>query len=227
MEPKFWHQRWETKRIGFHQPTTHDQLARHGARLAALTDRPRVLVPLCGKSLDMRHLRGLGYEVVGAELSPIAAREFFAEAGQMPTESAPCDRFVEYHADGITILCGDIFDITAERLGSIHAVYDRAALVALPKEMRVRYANLVTSLLSPGAPVLLVAFDYPQEEASGPPFSVPLNEVQSLFGDHFEIEPLASDNMREASDKTGQPPFVRSLSRAYEETYLLTRKECS
>ncbi len=41
----------------------------------------RVLVPLCGKSVDLLWLVGQGCDVTGVELSEIAVRAFFAEAG--------------------------------------------------------------------------------------------------------------------------------------------------
>jgi thiopurine S-methyltransferase len=228
MDPKFWHERWEANQLGFHQRDVHAHLDRYDERLleaarallpAGDAGPPRVLVPLCGKSLDMHHLRQLGFEVVGVELSPIAAQAFFEEADQQAQVSTPCERFTQYQADGVTILCGDVFDITTERIGPIHAVYDRAALVALPPATRARYAEHLAGLLPAGAPMLLVAFDYPQDEMSGPPFCVPQTEVTSLFGAHFEIELLADDDLLAA----GQP-FRNAVSRVREQSYLLVRR---
>ena len=224
MEPTFWHERWKNSQIGFHQHDVNQQLKRHATKLAALQAKPRVLVPLCGKSGDMTYLRTLGYEVAGIELSPIAAHDYFAEqqrtaAVTQPTKSVAC-----YEADGVTILCGDFFNVTPEILGPVHAAYDRAALVALPPETRKRYAAHLTSLLPPGAPVLLVTFDYPQDEMSGPPFAVPPTEVAQLFDQHFDIVLVDNEDGFESSGKNGRPVFKDRLSRAREQTYVLTRK---
>jgi thiopurine S-methyltransferase len=78
VEPEFWHQRWRTGQIGFHQSSPHPFLERWWPTL----DVPRggrVYVPLCGKSLDMVWLAVRGHAVVGSELSPIAVAEFFGE----------------------------------------------------------------------------------------------------------------------------------------------------
>jgi thiopurine S-methyltransferase len=223
MEPKFWHERWESSQIGFHQHDVNQQLNRHASKLASLCEGPRVLVPLCGKSGDMTYLRSLGYEVVGVELSPIAAAAYFSEHEKTPVVTQPEKSVACYEADGITILCGDFFDVTPDVLGPVHAAYDRAALVALPPETRKRYAAHLASVMPPGAPVLLVTFDYPQAEMSGPPFSVPQTEVEQLFRQHFDIVLVEDEDGFDTSGKNGRPAFKDRLSRAREQTYVLTR----
>jgi len=59
-------------------------------------------------------------------------------------------------------------------------VFDRAALIALPPDMRRRYAD-VYALLPTHCRGLMVTLEYPQREKSGPPFSVGEAEVVSLF----------------------------------------------
>ncbi|RYE88907.1 MAG: thiopurine S-methyltransferase, partial [Myxococcales bacterium] len=83
MEHEFWQSRWREGRIGFHEAEGSPRL-REG--LAWLTgERPgAVLVPLCGKSVDMRVLAGTGQRVVGVELAEPAAQAFFDEWGVTP-----------------------------------------------------------------------------------------------------------------------------------------------
>lgn len=52
MNSKFWQQRWQEERIGFHKSDVNPELIKHFSALA-LPFGSRVLVPLCGKSVDM------------------------------------------------------------------------------------------------------------------------------------------------------------------------------
>jgi thiopurine S-methyltransferase len=79
------------------------------------------------------------------------------------------------------LYCGDYFELDAEKLASITAVYDRAALIALPPPMRKRYVEHLRACLPGGWQLLLITLDYQQQERAGPPFSVPDAEVKALF----------------------------------------------
>jgi thiopurine S-methyltransferase len=164
----------------------HPLLARWWPRLA-LPNEARVYVPLCGKSLDMVWLAERGHTVVGSELSPIAIRDFFAGRGLEPTQ-ADVTGFRGHAAGPFEILEGDALGLTPELLGPLAAAYDRAALVALPPDLRRPYAESLARLLPSGAKALLIAFEYPQEMKGGPPFSVEAAEIHELFEPAFRIE---------------------------------------
>jgi thiopurine S-methyltransferase len=176
VEPSFWQARWAEGRIGFHEGKPNRYLERHAARIASAR---RVLVPLCGKAVDLAYLAGRGHEVVGVELVEDAVRQFFAEQGVTPTVERR-GAFVVYSAGTITVFAGDMFATDAALVGRIDAVYDRAALIALPPEMRPRYVTHVRGLAA-GAPILLVTLEYPQEVMEGPPFAVLEDEVRRLY----------------------------------------------
>ncbi|WKE66040.1 thiopurine S-methyltransferase [Gallaecimonas kandeliae] len=192
MEANYWHRKWAQGDIGFHQGEVNPQLAAHLDKLA-LAQGARLFLPLCGKSLDIHWLLAQGYRVAGAELSPLAISQLFEELGVEPviTEQGPLHR---YSAEGIDIWVGDIFTLSAELLGPVDAVYDRAALVALPLEMRRRYAAHLQTITG-GAPQLLVTFDYDQQALAGPPFSVSFDEVSSLYGGGYRVELLSREGM--------------------------------
>jgi thiopurine S-methyltransferase len=186
MHHDFWHERWRSGQIGFHQSAVHPFLAKWWPRLA-VPPEARVYVPLCGKSLDMAWLAGRGHGVVGSELSSIAIREFFAERGLAPTRCVS-EGFVRHAAGPYEIFEGDALALEPAATGLMAAAYDRAALVALTPQMREAYAASMARLLPPGAAVLLVAFEYPQEMKGGPPFAVEASEIRALFEPAFRVE---------------------------------------
>jgi len=194
MEHAFWHARWEEGRIGFHQDDTNSLLLQHWTALACGADQ-QVFVPLCGKSGDMLWLREQGHPVLGVELNEGACGAFFAENDAVP-ESSVSGAYQRYLCDGIELLCGDVFELDAERLAQVGGVYDRAALVALPPEMRKRYAQMLIELLPKGVAILLVSMEF--EGDQGPPFAVSEDEVRSLFESRFQVQRLteAQDDLQ-------------------------------
>ncbi|OGG95450.1 MAG: hypothetical protein A2527_04915 [Candidatus Lambdaproteobacteria bacterium RIFOXYD2_FULL_50_16] len=178
MEPNFWLERWQENQIGFHQNQVTAHLSEYWPRLG-LKAGARVLVPLCGKSLDMLWLLSQGLEVIGVELSPLAASQFFAENRLVFTTSNQ-ENFTQYHFDQLTLMVGDFFALTKAQAGRIDAVFERASLIALPPTMRPAYAKHMETLC-PQAKHLLVTMEYDTTQMSGPPFSVGQKEVEALY----------------------------------------------
>lgn len=215
MEPDFWHQRWQQNQIGFHQAEVNPYLRKHWPALAVPAPA-RVLVPLCGKSLDLLWLVQQGYQVEGVELSELAVRAFFEEQGIVPQRSAQGDWQV-WQSDNLRLWCGDFFNLRPGHLGRIDAVYDRAALIALPEAMRRQYADHLQSLVG-SVPHLLVTLEYPQGQMSGPPFSVEQSEVEALYGERYRgtQAPMCADVLADT------PNFrERGIDRLNECVYLL------
>lgn len=217
MERDFWLERWERNETGFHQDEINPHLKEFWPRLGA-PQGGGVFVPLCGKTLDLLWLREAGHRVTGVELSPIAVRDFFVANGMRPDHSRQ-GAFECCEADEISILCGDFFDLGEDELRGVEAVYDRASLVALPPQMRGRYAAHLGKLLKPGTKILLIAFDYDQEQMKGPPFAVSPGEVDSLFGGFAAVERLASFDVLDRNPRFSQ----LGLTRLTENVYRLTR----
>jgi thiopurine S-methyltransferase len=184
MQPDFWHQRWRSNQIGFHESQANPLLVAHFEALG-LAKGARVFLPLCGKTLDIDWLMALGYRVAGAELSPLAVAGIFERLAVKPASgragSLECRSIVD-----LDVFVGDIFDLSAAALGPVDAVYDRAALIALPPELRQRYAKHLRELTH-GAPQLLVTLEYDQRQVDGPPFSVPAAEVRELYGMYSSV----------------------------------------
>jgi len=217
MQPQFWHQQWERNQIGFHQTQVHPFLIDHWQTLAVTEGQ--VFVPLCGKSLDMVWLRQQGHSVLGVELSPQAVQDFFAEQS-LEFSSSAIEGFQRYEGEGIELLCGDFFDLKPAQLANIQAVYDRAALIALPKELQARYAQKMLELLPHRPPILLVTFEYDATEMDGPPFSTTGQTVQDFFGQAYRIDILSEQEILEENPGLKH----RGLTRLKEKTYLLSAK---
>ena len=194
MEPEFWRERWANGQIGFHEGKPNTHLERHFERLALGPDA-HVFVPLCGKTRDIAWLLGQGVRVTGAELSAIAVTQLFEELGVAPTV-CEAGAMTRYSAPNIDIFQGDIFDLTREMLGPVAAVYDRAALVALPGPLRARYAAHLTHI-SAAVPQLVISIDYDQSLASGPPFAVGAADTQALYGQSHRVTLLDSIELDE------------------------------
>lgn len=218
MEPDFWHARWKSESIGFHQPEINRYLKKYIDELA-LAPGDTIFVPLCGKSLDMWWLHEQGFKVIGIELSDIAAKSFFAEAGKKATKTQS-GKFTTWAYADVEILCGDFFDLDASMLEGINAVFDRAALIALPEKIRSNYIAHLTSILPTGARGLLVTLEYSQEEMSGPPFSVSEREVNELFAADFNLEILKGHDVLDENSNF----FDRGLTRLTEKIYRFNKK---
>lgn len=201
MDANFWLERWQDGRTHFHQKRVTPPLAKFWSTLG-LPATSKILVPLCGKSLDMLWLAELGHQVLGVELSSLAVEQFFEENALVPTvREADGGRY--YTSGQIEIYCGDIFDLGEHVFKACTGAYDRAALVALPLEMRARYVNHVYGQLPDDYRGLLITLDYDQSQMDGPPFSVSDSEVQTIYGDHSRATLL---DRRDILDK--EPKFL-------------------
>ena len=186
-----WHERWVTEQIGWHRPVYNDMMVKHWASIDAKPNGT-VLVPLCGKSLDMVWLAERGHDVIGLEMVELAVETFFREQNLTP-EKATGQQHTTYRSGPYTVYHGDALTLEANTLHA-DAWYDRAAMIALPATARDGYVQQLRDQTSPGAVGLLITYAYPQEEMEGPPFSLPDEEVYRLFSDGFTVERL--ENMQ-------------------------------
>jgi thiopurine S-methyltransferase len=218
LQPGFWRERWRTGQIGFHLPAVHPQLVEHWPELG-LAANSRVLVPLCGKSLDLLWLQEQGHSVAGVELSAGALEVFCLQHGVFATRRA-IDGFDIYEAERLELFRGDFFQSTRDLLGTVSAVYDRASLIAWPPDLRAPYVAHLASLTPPGAQTLLITLEYPQEQFSGPPFSVSADEVERLYSSTHTIQELSRQDILQTDAKMRS----RGLTRLQEVSYRLHRR---
>jgi thiopurine S-methyltransferase len=193
MDAEFWLQRWQKDELGFQLDEAHPLLRQFLPLI--ITQQTKVLVPLSGKSPDLRYLADF-LPVIGVELSAIACRDFFAEHA-LHYELQQGQEFHCYRGDNITLWQGDFFALSPQQVQGCTFAYDRAALIALPAPMRQRYVDTLLQLLPGGSTILLISLEYPQQEKQGPPFSVSQQEIATLF-------PLARIEVLAEIDLTGK-----------------------
>ena len=190
MEHSFWHEKLDKKEIGFHQADAHPLLLDHVGALG-LYSGSRIFVPMCGKTPDIGWLLSKGYQVCGVELSELAVCELFDELGAHPLVEE-IGKLKHYHAPQLDIWVGDILSLNAELLGKVDAVYDRAALVSLPDDLRDSYTRHLKGLAAT-ARQLLITVEYDQSVIPGPPFSVSGSEVRTHYSDGHTIIELSRE----------------------------------
>lgn len=199
MDRDFWLGLWAKGRVPFHGHSVNPLLVRHLPTLS-LAQGARIFVPLCGQTVDIGWLRARGYRAVGAELSPLAVEQLFDSLGERP-EVVAIGPLRRHSARDVVVFEGDIFDLTRELLGPVQAVYDRAALIALPRAVRARYAAHLVALTD-AAPQLLSSFVHGEDPDGGPPFPVGEDEIRSLYGATHRITKIGDlrdgdDNVRD------------------------------
>ena len=201
MDAGYWRARWQRGETGWHRDAVMPLLQKHWPALAPQPGT-RVLVPLCGKTLDMPWLAAQGHRVLGIELAADAIAAFFADNGLPDTPEAATDG-VLHRAGAIDVLEADAFDVGAATLADCRHVYDRAALIALPPPLRLRYVQTLYARLPAGCRGLLITLEYPQDQKAGPPFPVHEDEVRALFAPAWQVTLLERRDIL-----AEQPAFV-------------------
>ena len=141
-----------------------------------------------------------GHAVVGSELSAIAVEEFFGEQ-RIAVDVRPHGPFRRHTAGAFEILEGDALDLTPELLGPVHAAYDRAALVALPAELRQRIRVAVRCADAAGLAHAAGRFRVRRTPQARPAVLGRAAEVERLYGPHFALRELERIDIIDSSPK--------------------------
>lgn len=208
-----WQQCWRDKQTGFHLAHVHPLLQRFWPALK-LAPSDRVFVPLCGKSRDLMWLRALGHHVTGVELSPLAVRTLFKESRLQPVRT-PGNRFMQWEQDRLRIFCGDFFALTAADLAGTRAVYDRAALTALPDELRPLYVAHLAEILPADCTQLLLTIEDLDEDEEEAAVIDASEEILGLYGRHFAVDLLHAECFPAVMASDGLIGEGRSVHKAY------------
>ena len=117
MEPQFWLDSWRKggSCTSFHRPDVHPYVIRHAP--PDFLAGKRVLVPLCGKAVDLLWFQRHAAQVVGVELCELAVQQFFAE------NAAPNERRGDrFETERLTLICRDIFALGPAEIGPVQFV---------------------------------------------------------------------------------------------------------
>lgn len=182
MKETFWQDLWEIgeSAVNFHRTDIHPFVKKHAT--PSLLAGKRVFVPLCGKTNDMLWFREYADHVTGIEVVEKPVRQFFDE-NEIPFSKEGR----KFKADKLTIINGDLLSLTREQVSSIDLIYDRASLVALPYDIRLRYLDKVGELTDPGSKILLITLEY-DHTSSNPPFSISPADVEAYYGKTYLIQ---------------------------------------
>lgn len=214
-----WLEMWrENHTQGFHQAAVNPLLMQFW-HLQKLKKKSRILVPLCGKSLDMLWLAKQGFSVVGVEISPVAVKAFFRE-NHLKVKKQRHGNFTCWRSEAITIWCGDFFSLHKDQLGHIDSVFDRAALTALPELVREQYVAQLRCMIDVEAGVFLMTVE---DIAKNSELAITHidNEIVSLYKEYFEIKLV---HVQEIVQQGAIPPVDASTLNydAYNKVYQLT-----
>ncbi|MGB1262950.1 MAG: thiopurine S-methyltransferase [Cognaticolwellia sp.] len=193
MDTSFWHKCWERNALGFHQQQAHPFLSQHFKPRCLATDR-HVFVPLCGKSLDMAYL-AQSMQVSGSEISEIACRDFFLD-NNIAFQQQTSGDFEQFYSPVLSLWQGDFFKLSPELIEPVDWIYDRAALIALPKAMQLAYVKHLKTFFSSHTRLFLVTLEFPAQQLVGPPFSIRNCDITRLFSG-FNIEYVASNELKD------------------------------
>jgi thiopurine S-methyltransferase len=221
MERDFWIGRWQRGETGWHQTEVEPALIQF---LSDGLKPTQVLVPLCGKSLDLKWLLDRGHTVIGVELSELAITEFFREHALSIDEKRAEGPLVLYRSGRLTLVQGDFFSLTPSLLRSIlggrslGAIYDRAALIALPPEMRERYSRALVTLVEAcagsGFMQLQIVLERTPHDTKGPPFSVRESEIMKLYSKTYQVTLKSRETLPESSEGSRIDECVYTLTRS-------------
>lgn len=178
MDKDIWLQAWREGCIGFHQSAYNKDMKEHYENLN-LEDKT-VLIPLAGKSLDIQYFIEKGANVIACELSEIAVEAFFKEAN-LAYEKEIQGNFEIYKSGPLKFFLGDFFELSKHQVEHVDYLYDRACVVALPKDLRTKYFKKIHELITPKTDIFILTFSHDGPVDFGAPFYVPEEEIKAAY----------------------------------------------
>lgn len=196
---EFWSKNcWSKGHTPWQQVKPHKQLLEFHEKLIGSNKKSAdtsVLVPLCGKSVDLIWLWQQGHTVVGIEAVITAIHEFNKENHLHLRESINQDGLTTFTTeDGkLTIIVGDFLNLNLfnSLKGKFDAVWDRGSLVAIEPKLYSAYEATIGQLINPhGFRYLLSTYIYECPQFHPPPWSIDVNIVRALYSDIGSVDQL-------------------------------------
>lgn len=205
-----WEQDWTTDNPEFHSDEVNAMLIKQYDEFTRGRKHLKILVPLCGKSLDMNWLADRGHSVVGVELIGKAIEAFLHDnklthhVKSIPLSPEIQGTVFKANEKDITLIECSIFDFTAEVVGGqFDCIWDRGSMTAIKmmKEGRLKqYTDIMLDCLKPDGRYLLEFFAPESSEGMPPSFKfVSEKDLHELFGERCTIQFLGKDKMPDDS----------------------------
>jgi thiopurine S-methyltransferase len=191
MSKQLWIEKWERNDISFHQHSINPLLQQYLPSLN-LSAGDCLLVPLCGKTVDLNWLSKSGFRVFGIEISEIAIQAFF-DALQVKPQRLQHGRFIRWSYQNIEIWCGDIFDLSILDMSNVKALYDNASLTAFSASERPAYIRHFFDNLPHDCQILLITDETPDDQQFNSVMTID-SEVSALYSENYQIEILHGKN---------------------------------
>lgn len=226
-----WQKRWQMGNTRWHRSDVHPSLAKYfDSRI--LQDKfpmggARILVPLCGKTVDMAHLalKRKVNEVVGVDGVPQALQEFIEENPDLEIQETNQGIGI-WKGFSTTLINADFFELDLVTAGgTFDGAWDRGALVAIEPRLRAAYVQQLGTLVS--GTILLSTYVRPNGDTStGPPFSIDEAEVRRLFDQPW----VESIQVLEEHSALAMEPWYKAIAMYFrlgnvtEKIFLITTK---
>lgn len=210
---EIWEQDWTTDKPEFHTDEVNAMLIKQHEELTRGRKNLRILVPLCGKSVDMIWLADQGHTVVGVELIRKAIEIFLRDNKltyhEKSVSLSPEIQGTVFKANekDITLFECSIFDFSAEVAGGrFDCIWDRGSMTAIGmmKEGRLRqYTDIMLGCLKPDGRYFIEFFVPESPESMSQSFKFISEKILTdLFGERCTIRFLGQEKMPgEETDK--------------------------
>ena len=204
-----WEQQWTTDKPEFYREEVNAMLIKQHHEFAGGRKNLRILVPLCGKSLDMIWLADQGHSVVGVELIRKGIEVFLCD-NKLTHREEPITLALEkqgtvfkVNEKDISLFECSIFDFSAEVAGEqFDCIWDRGSMTAINmmnEERLQQYRDIMLACLKPDGRYFLEFFA-PAESLKGMSLLfkfISKKSLTELFGQQCTIRYLGKQRMPE------------------------------
>ncbi|XP_012558685.2 thiopurine S-methyltransferase [Hydra vulgaris] len=187
-----WEKNWVNNKTLWHLNFVNPFLQKYFHMLSIEAGK-RIIVPLCGKTMDLIWLYQQGLVVVGVEFASIPCTRFFEDNFLSYTIENHGSYNVYKHDERLIIYQGDLFEFDVQNLGGYFDFWwDRGGLVAMVVKEQQKYVDHLRSLMHQSKfSALMESYEYDSSlRAGAPPQSINKKQLQDLFTDSVKLEEL-------------------------------------
>ena len=201
-----WEQDWTTDNPEFHSDEVNAMLIKQHDEFTSGRNNLRILVPLCGKSLDMVWLADQGHTVVGVELIRKGIEAFLRDNKlthrEEPITLAPevQGTIFKVNEKDISLFECSIFDFSSEVAGGqFDCIWDRGAMTAInvmKEERLTQYRDVMLACLKPDGRYFIEFFAPESPEGMPSTFKfISEKSLTKLFEERCTIRFVGEDKM--------------------------------